>query len=107
MAFADDRTLEALDFGAVRDRVVAATRTQRGRSYAAELTPYDDFARVREEQRRTEAVRSLAAAVGATLAPADLRSVGDAIAAAAAAHRAAGEQADLAGVLAPYVSLRE
>ena len=61
MALADARTLEALDFAAVRDRVVAATRTHRGRAYARELLPQDDFDVVRHEQLRTEAVRSLIA----------------------------------------------
>lgn len=126
MTLADDRTLEALDFAAVRDRVVAATRTQRGRSSALELSPYEDFDVVRREQVRTEAVRSLmvgsdfrvmpaietaplteGAKVGRTLPPSDLRSVGDAIAASAAAYRVVRDHPDLADVVAPYTPLRE
>ncbi len=126
MSLTDDRTLEALDFTAVRDAVVATTRTQRGRSYARELTPLPDFEDVRREQLRTDAMRLLvagsdfrvmpaietaalteAAAVGHTLGPADLRSIGDAIAAAAAAHRAVHGNPDLASVLGGYTPLRE
>jgi DNA mismatch repair protein MutS2 len=126
LSLADTRTLEALDFAAVRERVVAATHTQRGKSYALELRPDTDFETVRREQRRTEAVRSLTAGadfrvmpaietaaltegaqLGRTLAPADLRSIGDAIAAAAAAHRAVHEHDDLAGVARGHTPLRE
>jgi len=126
MPLAASRTLEALDFAAVRQRVVDATRTQRGRAYALELTPQSDFEVVRCEQARTEAMRSLlagsdfvvfgavetaalteSAEVGRTLASADLRSVGDAIAAAAAAHRAVREHPDLAEVITGYTPLRE
>ncbi|MGB8907495.1 MAG: Smr/MutS family protein [Candidatus Cybelea sp.] len=122
----DDRTLEALDFTAVRDAVIATTRTQRGRFYAGDLAPLADFEDVRREQLRTEAMRSLvagsdfrvmpaietarlteAAAVGHTLGAADLRSIGDAIAAAAAAHRAVQGNPDLASVLSGYTPLRE
>jgi DNA mismatch repair protein MutS2 len=124
LTLVDARTLQALDFGAVRERVVAATHTQRGRSFADELAPSADFATVRIEQRRTEAVRSLivtadfrvmpaidtasltqAAQVGQTLGSSDLRSIGEAIAAAAAGHRAAHEHADLADVLAGYTAI--
>lgn len=102
------------------------TRTQRGRSYAEVLVPQSDFEAVRREQRHTQAMRSLvaasdfrvmpaietvefteAAAAGRTLGPSDLRAVGDAIAAAAAAHRAVVEQDDLRDVLAGYTPLRE
>ena len=126
MPLADSRTLEALDFAAIRQRVVDTARTQRGRAYALELTPHSDFDVVRYEQSRTEAMRSLvagsdfavasavetaalteAAQVGRTLAGAELRSVGDAIAAAAAAHRAVREHADLADVIMGYTPLRE
>lgn len=126
MSLADTRTLEALDFAAVRERVVAATHTQRGKAYALELSPDTDFEAVRREQRRTEAVRSLiagadfrvmpaietaplteAAQVGRTLAATDLHAVGDAIAAAAATHRAAHEHDDLGDVTRVYTPLRE
>ncbi|MFZ0031379.1 MAG: Smr/MutS family protein [Candidatus Cybelea sp.] len=126
MSLTDDRTLEALDFTAVREAVVATTRTQRGRSYARDLAPLPDFEDVRREQLRTDAMRLLvagsdfrvmpaietatlteAAAVGHTLGAADLRSIGDAIAAAAAAHRAVHGDPDLASVLGGYTPLRE
>jgi DNA mismatch repair protein MutS2 len=126
MNVADPRTLEALDFASVRDRVAGATRTERGHAYANELLPKSEFEIVRREQLRTEAVRALAAGadftimravetsgfteaaqIGRTLAPSELRSIGDALAAAAAAYRAARESPDLAPVLAPYTPLRE
>ena len=126
MALADSRTLEALDFAGVRERVVAATRTARGRAFALELMPLDEFGLVRHEQRRTEAVRSLmagfdlrimpaietaslteAAQVGRTLSGSDLHSIGEAVAAAGAAHRAVGEHPDLSDVVAGYTPLRE
>jgi DNA mismatch repair protein MutS2 len=126
MALADQRTLDALDFAGVRDRVVAAMRTVRGRSFALELAPLSDFETVRHEQSRTEALRSLAASsdfrvmpavetaplteaaqLGRTLGGSDLHAVGDAIAAAAAAHRAVKGHADLAGVVTGYTPLRE
>lgn len=126
MALADQRTLDALDFAGVRDRVVANTRTARGPSFALELTPWTDFDVVRLECARTESLRSLivtsdfhvmpavetaplteAAQVGRTLAGSDLFAIGAAIAAAAAAHRAVHEHRDLAGIVANYTPLRE
>ena len=126
MALADTRTLQALDFDAIRGRVVEATRTQRGNAYALELAPLADFEAVRREQQRTQAMRALvtgedfhvmpavetepftqAAQAGRTLGPTDLRAVGDAIAAASAAVRAIREHADLAAVAASYTPLRE
>ncbi len=123
---ADERTLEALDFTSVRDRVVGATRTQRGRSLAAALAPSTDFANAAEEQRRTAAARELiagadlhvmpaidtapltrGAAVGRTLAAAELRAVGDALAAAAAAYQAVRESEPLRGAVAGYTPLKE
>jgi DNA mismatch repair protein MutS2 len=123
---ADDRTLEALDFAGVRDRVVTGTRTQRGRTLASLLIPLTDFAAVGCEQRRTDAARDLiastdlhvlpaadtaeltaAAALGKTLGSSELRAVGDALAAAAAAHHAIRENSILAEVARGYVSLRD
>lgn len=122
----DQRTLDALDFGAVRDRVIAATRSARGRAYAVELMPFDDFARVRVEQSRTSAVRDLiaradlfilpaidtaeltqAAAVGRTLSPADLRAIGETIAACAAAYQAVRECEELAPIIVTHSPLRD
>jgi DNA mismatch repair protein MutS2 len=126
MSLADPRTLEAIDFAGVRECVVRATRTQRGKAYAAELLPLVDFERVRREQLRTEAVRTLlagsdlylmpavetsaltaAAQVGRALSGTEVRAIGDAIAAAAAAHRVVREHADLADVVAPFTPLRD
>ncbi len=126
MTIADSRTLDALDFASVRDRVVGATRTQRGRGLANDLLPESNFDIVRREQLRTEAMRSLAAGadvtimpaaetaasteaakVGQTLGPSDLRAIGDTLAAAAAAYKAVREHPDLTAVVAPYTPLRE
>jgi DNA mismatch repair protein MutS2 len=126
MSLADARTLEALDFASVCDRVVRATHTQRGRAFAAALQPEVNFDWVRREQRRTEAVRSLiagsdfhvmpavetaeltaAAQMGRTLTGSDLRAIGDAIAAAAAACRSVREHPDLADVAANHTQLRD
>ena len=128
MSLADERTLAALDFATVRERVVAATRTQRGKARAAQLEPLTDFALVRLEQGRTSLVRDLvagsdlhvipavdtdeltqAALLGRTLAPSDLRAVGDALAAAAAAANALREvkHEALAAITAPYTNLRD
>src|SRR5260370_1126434 len=124
----DERTLEALDFAAVRDRVVGVTRTQRGKSMAQALHPLMEFALVRLEQLRTAVIRELvagadlhvlpaidtadltqAAGLGRTLAPSDLRSIGDAISAAAAAFNALREQKQeaLSAITAPYVPLKD
>lgn len=128
MTLADARTLDALDFASVRDRVVAATRTARGKARAAAMEPMPEFALVRLEQGRTSLVRQLvagsdlhvlpaidpdelvqSAAVGRTLAPSDLRAIGDAIAAAAAAANALREvkHEALSAITAPYTNLRD
>jgi DNA mismatch repair protein MutS2 len=123
---ADERTLEALDFAGVRDRVVAATHTQRGRALAEGLVPSTDFGAVRVEQQRTAAARDLAASadlhvtraidtaalteaaeVGRTLGPSDLRAVADALAAAGAAYNAVREDPVLREVTGGYVALRD
>jgi DNA mismatch repair protein MutS2 len=125
---ADTRTLDALDFASVRDRVVAATRTARGKARAATMEPAIEFPIVRLEQGRTALVRQLvagndlhvlsaidpeellrSAAVGRTLAPSDLRAIGDAIAAAAAAANALREvkHEALSAITAPYTNLRD
>lgn len=125
---ADSRTLDALDFAAVRARVVDATRSHRGRARASELQPETNFAIVRLEQARTEIVRQLvvasdlhvlpaidpdelvqSAAVGRTLAGSELRSVSDAVSAAAAAYNALREEKapELGAITAPYSPLKE
>ena len=126
MSLADSRTLEAIDFAGVRERVVGMTHTERGKALAQRLSPSTDFAAVRREQRRTEALRAVssggelhlmravdtapltaAAQVGRALSGSELRAIGDAVAAAAAAHRAVREHPDLADVAADYTPLRE
>ena len=128
MSLADPRTLETLDFAGVRDRVIAQTRTERGRAYAEALTPHTDFEQVRREQAATEHIRALVAAadmhvqaaadtadftqraaIGTTLAAAELRAIGDAIAAAAAAYNKTREQPDdaIASITAPYRPLKD
>lgn len=108
---ADERTLETLDFAGVRERVVSATRTARGRAYAQDLAPETDFDIVRREQAATACVRNLLAAadmhvmaaldvqdaldraqIGTALPAADLRAIGDMLAAAAAASNKTRDQ---------------
>jgi DNA mismatch repair protein MutS2 len=124
----DARTLDALDFASVRERVVSATRTQRGRERARELGPADEFVLVRLEQARTAIVRQLiatadfhvspaietreltdAAVLGRTLSPVELRAVADALSSAAAAASALREekQPELAAITAAYTNLRD
>ncbi|HVA27586.1 MAG TPA: Smr/MutS family protein [Candidatus Baltobacteraceae bacterium] len=112
----------------MRERVVGATRTQRGRARASELAPFTDFNLVRLEQGRTAFIRQLvagqdlhvlpavdtaeltqSAAMGRTLAPTDLRAVADAISAAAAAFNALKEHRHeaLAAIVSPYTPLRD
>jgi len=125
---ADQRTLETLDYDSVRDRVVAQTRTERGRALADELCPFVDFERVKREQAATEKVRELIvtadlhvmpaadtadlterAAIGTSLGATELRSVGDAIAAAAAAYNKTRENPSdvLDAVTAGYAPLKD
>lgn len=125
---ADERTLDALDFAGVRERVVAATRTHRGKARAGELLPSMDFREVGLEQARTEVIRQLvvgsdlhvlpavdtaeitqAAALGRILGAAELRAVADAISSAAAAFNALREEKNhaLATIVATYHPLRE
>jgi DNA mismatch repair protein MutS2 len=103
---ADERTLEALDFGAIRGLVARHTATARAAARARALLPDADLARVREEQAATREMRVLATADtfelprvaeigeslartqrGAGLGAEDLRDVGVAVAAADAAIR--------------------
>lgn len=103
-----------------------ATHTERGKLLASELTPHADFALVRIDQRRTAAARLLieradlsvmpardtseltqAAAQGRRLGAGDIRAIGDAIAAAAAAYRAVRDHPDLAEVVSGYTPLRD
>ncbi len=126
MPLVDERTLETLDFFAIRERVVAEARTQRGSSRAKSLLPLTDFARVREEQLATSQIRELIAAHDFFIAPAidtealtagaqrgsclsagDLRAVADALASANAAYRRTREQKNpvLERITADFVAL--
>ncbi|MFN2460748.1 MAG: endonuclease MutS2 [Candidatus Velthaea sp.] len=102
----DERDLAALDFVRVRERLAGQTHTARGFARAMELVPADDFSLARRLGGETAEMRALlgdgfglarvadvAAAVetaarGLPISPTDLRSVADALAAAAAAARA-------------------
>jgi DNA mismatch repair protein MutS2 len=105
-ALADERTLEALDFAAIREMLVRHTATGLGVERARSLQPGTDIELVRREQAATREMRALAAADafelprvhdigdalghaqrGATLAAEDLRNVGRALAVADAAVR--------------------
>jgi DNA mismatch repair protein MutS2 len=102
----DERTLDALDFGAIRTAVARHAATARATARARALVPFGDAARVREEQAVTAQMRALAAAetfelprvpdigdaaaraaIGSTLGGEELRDVGRALAAADAAVR--------------------
>ncbi len=125
---ADARTLETLDFAGVRDRVVANTRTERGRRLAEDLVPFVDFERVRREQTATAHVRDLIASAdmhvlpaidtaeltqragaGTALGSSEIRAVGEAIAAAAAAYNKTREQPSevLDAITAAYRPLKD
>jgi len=103
---ADARTLEALDFLAVRELVALQTTTDRAGVRARSMVPYVDIAAVRLEQGATVEMRAIAndagfaiarsrevgelvdlAARGGALTPEDLRDVGIALASADAAVR--------------------
>ena len=102
----DERTLEALDFGAIRSAVARHAATARATARALALVPLADAALVREEQAVTAQMRALAAAesfelprvhdvgdaparaaIGSTLSGEELRDVGRALGAADAAVR--------------------
>jgi DNA mismatch repair protein MutS2 len=123
---ADERALEAVEFAGVKELVIAAARTARGRMRAEHLVPCADFESVIALQARTRAVRELvagadlhvlpaidtaeltqAAAQGRTLAASELRAAGDAIAAAAAVYHAVRDRAELHPVVASYASLSD
>jgi DNA mismatch repair protein MutS2 len=103
---ADERSLEMLDFGAIRAMLARETATERAAAHARELTPHAGLAQVREEQTATSEMRTLVAsdpfdlprvvdvaapieraARGATLSAEELRDAGVALAAADAAVR--------------------
>jgi len=103
---ADERTLEVLDFPAIRELVAHHTMTDRATLRARELVPHTDIAMVRLEQTATREMRGIAsdaafslprtrevgeavvrAARGGSLAADELRDIGVALAAADAAVR--------------------
>ncbi len=103
---ADERTLDILDWPAVRALVAKQTMTERATARAHALVPYVDLEAVRREQAATAEMRRIArdtafnlprsrdvgepvarAARGGTLAADDLRDIGIALAAADAAVR--------------------
>jgi DNA mismatch repair protein MutS2 len=125
---ADERTLEALDFAGVLARVVGATHTERGRTFAEALAPLSDFASIRREQAATAEVRELiassdfhigraidtaeateAAALGRTLGAVEVRAVAEAMSAAAAAYKGtrARPSEAIGAITAPYLPLNE
>jgi DNA mismatch repair protein MutS2 len=122
MTLLDERTLDVLDFASIRERVVSATRTERGRAFAEQMVPFADFIRIRREQAATSEIRELVAstdfhirpaidtstltetaALGRALGPSELRAIADAVAAAAAAHK--GTRARVTGVANPAGSM--
>jgi DNA mismatch repair protein MutS2 len=107
---ADPRSLEALDFARVRERVAGQTHATRAHALALALEPVSDGATVRRLVTETAEMRALVrtqgfslAAIadvdqaleiaqrGAPLPAADLRAIADALAAGAAAVRAIRE----------------
>jgi DNA mismatch repair protein MutS2 len=125
---ADNRTLETLDFASVRERVVAQARTERGKLLSEELAPLVDFETVKRAQAATAQIRQLVAgadmnvqaaidtadltqraSIGTTLGASELRGIGDAIAAAAAAYNKTREQPSevIDAIVAPYRPLKE
>jgi DNA mismatch repair protein MutS2 len=104
--FADDRTLDVLDFTAVRELVRKEAMTARGAERASTMEPKADLATVKLEQAATVEMRRIVAdgsfeiarthdvagAIGraareGTLAPQELRDIGMALASADAAVR--------------------
>ncbi len=109
-ALIDERGLEVLDFQRIRERYAGQTHAPRSQALALACEPTTDFARVRLLVGETSEMRALmqdagfsmqriddvddavaTAARGVPLAARDLRSVADALAAAAAAVKAVRE----------------
>ena len=106
MSLIDARGCEVLDFGRIRDRLAGFTHAAQAYERAAHLEPSTDFAEVRRLVAETAEMRDLirrsgfglthvddvdaplaVAARGVPIAAADLRSIADALAAAAHAAR--------------------
>ena len=80
-ALADERSLDVLDFGAVRALVAKQTMTDRATARAAALVPQTGMALARREQAATAEMRRIVADGGFALAR--TREVGEAVALAA------------------------
>ena len=108
--FLDERSLEVLDFSQIRERYAGQTHAPRSQARALACEPASDFAVVRRLVGETSEMRILArengfsleriddvddavanAARGVALPARELRAIGDALAAAAAAVRAVRE----------------
>ncbi len=106
LQLADERTLDALDFDAIRDLIAHETMTDRATARARALAPASELAAIRDEQLATSEMRTIVAhdgfalprvvetdaalaraARGSVLSSADLRAVSVAAAAADAAVR--------------------
>ncbi len=106
----DERGLDVLDFGRIRERYAGQTHAPKSAARAIACEPADDFGLVRRLVGETTEMRALVeddgfsmeriedvddavatAARGVPLAPRDLRAIADALAAAAAAVRAVRE----------------
>jgi len=87
---ADDRTLDVLDWPAVRALVARETTTDRATVRANALVPHVDLGLVRLEQRATAEMRALA--TDAALELPRVREIGDAIARAARGGVLAAEE---------------
>ena len=72
-AFADERTLEALDFAGVRERVVAATARSAADASRRQLAPAPSSRCVAREQARTDAARDLVAGADFHVLPRSIR----------------------------------
>jgi DNA mismatch repair protein MutS2 len=102
----DERSLDALDFARLRERVAGQTHAERAFARASMLEPSSDFATVRRLVAETGEMRELlrahgyglsriadvepaleTAARGASVAPSELRAIADALAAGGAAVR--------------------
>ena len=123
---ADERTLTALDFATIRDRLCWYAKTVRGRSRCEHLAPFHDFRLVRLAHARLDEIRRLLegdrlrvspavdtsdatsrAQRGATLSTLELRAVSDALVSASVVAASLRErQGDaLDALIAPYTSL--
>jgi len=107
-SLAGERTLEALEFPAIRERLAARTVTERGRARASALEASTDLETVRTAQALTAAARTMVeasairiapaadvapiarrASLGAVLSGGELRAIANALASASVAYEGA------------------